>query len=411
MYYSTTLQEGSKGYETSLWQKYLQSNGYYDGAIDGNYGPKTVAATKAFQKAHGLTEDGIAGDVTLGKAGFTKFNYTPTIKQYETGSWDDSTEGKAALDAKNNIFTSIYGTYNPEKGKYEGGFGPFTFSQADVLEGVKQDIDKLKPFSYNIDEDALYQQYKDKYVQQAKLAMADTMGQAAAMTGGYGSSYAQSVGQQAYQGQLDNLNDIIPELYQMALDKYTMDKDALYDKYGMLISEYNREYGEYGDKYKKLLDQLGITTDEYWQGRDAFNTEQNNTNNVIGMENSDAWKQADWEEDNRRDTLDRAEEVEDDFETGDNNNNQPVKEPEKEPTKEPETVTPTETEQTKGFINSHMSSTEFMQRGGTSKTPSLQGGGGRSYAEYKAYITAALEKAWPVLSNAERAYLIEYYKL
>jgi hypothetical protein len=32
------------------------------------------------------------------------------------------------------------------------------------------------------------------------MAMMDTMGKAAGLTGGYGSPYAQQVGQQAYQG-------------------------------------------------------------------------------------------------------------------------------------------------------------------------------------------------------------------
>ena len=59
-------------------------------------------------------------------------------------------------------------------------------------------IRKRKKFSYDLNGDALYQQYKDKYVQQGKQAMQDTMGQAAALTGGYGSTYGQAVGQQQY---------------------------------------------------------------------------------------------------------------------------------------------------------------------------------------------------------------------
>lgn len=403
-YYSTTLQKGSKGAEVSEWQKFLNSQGYSLG-VDGDFGDKTYAATTDWQTKNGLGADGIVGEKSWGKAGYTKLNYTPTaaptLKPYETGSWDDSTEGKAALNAKNNIFTSIYGTYNPEKGKYEGGYGPFTFSQDKALKDVKEDIDELKPFSYNIDEDALYQQYKDKYVQQAKLAMADTMGQAAAMTGGYGSSYAQSVGQQAYQGQLDNLNDIVPELYQMALDKYTMDKDALYDKYGMLISEYNREYGEYGDGYKKLLDQLGITTDEYWQGRDAFNTEQNNTNDVIGKENSDAWKQADWEENNRRDTLDRAEEAKDDFETG-NTGDTGVKGGGNVTGHniDKHTLAAGNTPNATKFISSYSDKSTYLASGKTE-------------AQWNAYmednIAAAIRSG--TLSDPEVLYLIDYYGL
>ena len=45
-------------------------------------------------------------------------------------------------------------------------------------------------FQYDVNADALYQQYKDRYVELGKDAMEDTMGQAAALTGGYGSSYA-----------------------------------------------------------------------------------------------------------------------------------------------------------------------------------------------------------------------------
>lgn len=50
--------------------------------------------------------------------------------------------------------------------------------------------------------------------------MQDTMGQAAALTGGYGNSYAQGVGQQAYQGYLQQLNDNVPQLQAQALQTY-----------------------------------------------------------------------------------------------------------------------------------------------------------------------------------------------
>lgn len=77
-----------------------------------------------------------------------------------------------------------------------------------------------KPFSYDVNADALYQQYKQQYMQQGKLAMKDTMGQAAALTGGYGNSYAATAGNQAYQQYLGRLNDVVPQLYQMAYDRY-----------------------------------------------------------------------------------------------------------------------------------------------------------------------------------------------
>ena len=52
------------------------------------------------------------------------------------------------------------------------------------------------PFQYDPGADPLYGITRDRYVQQGRMAMKDSMGQAAALTGGYGSSYGQAVGQQ-----------------------------------------------------------------------------------------------------------------------------------------------------------------------------------------------------------------------
>ncbi len=86
-------------------------------------------------------------------------------------------------------------------------------------------------FQYDVNADALYQRYKDQYTQLGKRAMQDTMGQAAALTGGYSSSYAQSVGQQAYNRYLQQLGDVVPELYQLAYDRYRDKGDRLYKSY------------------------------------------------------------------------------------------------------------------------------------------------------------------------------------
>ena len=109
-------------------------------------------------------------------------------------------------------------------------------------------IRNRKKFSYDLNGDALYQQYKDKYVQQGKQAMQDTMGQAAALTGGYGSTYGQAVGQQQYDAYLQNLNDVVPELYQLALSRYQMEGDDLKTQYSLLADQYQQEYGQYRDK-------------------------------------------------------------------------------------------------------------------------------------------------------------------
>ena len=122
-------------------------------------------------------------------------------------------------------------------------------------------------FSYDINGDMLYQQYKDQYMTQGKQAMMDAMGQASALTGGYGNSYAATVGQQTYQGYLQGLNDKVPELYQLALDKYNQEGQDLLTRYGLEKDKYDTAYGEWQDAVSRWN-----TDREY--AENAYNTER-----------------------------------------------------------------------------------------------------------------------------------------
>ena len=124
-------------------------------------------------------------------------------------------------------------------------------------------LQNRKKFSYDLNGDALYQQYKDKYVQQGKQAMQDTMGQAAALTGGYGSTYGQAVGQQQYDAYLQNLNDVVPELYQLALNRYQMEGDELKTQYGLLADQYQQEYGQHRDKVSDWQNERNFLSGRY----------------------------------------------------------------------------------------------------------------------------------------------------
>ena len=59
------LSSGSRGEKVEELQKRLQALGYYDGEIDGQFGPGTKAAVVDFQKNNGLDTDGLAGAETL----------------------------------------------------------------------------------------------------------------------------------------------------------------------------------------------------------------------------------------------------------------------------------------------------------------------------------------------------------
>jgi peptidoglycan hydrolase-like protein with peptidoglycan-binding domain len=238
-YYTSTIQKGAKGDEVKKWQTFLNTQGY-NLSVDGDFGDKTYAATTDYQSKNGLTVDGIVGANTWGKAGYSS-SPSSTDWSYDNFEYDEFThdeyeESDAVINAGNNLNDHL--ANKP---------GEYTSQWKGQLDELMNQIMNREKFSYNFNEDALYQQYKDKYVQQAKLAMADTMGQAAALTGGYGSSYAQSVGQQAYQGQLDNLNDIVPELYQMALDKYNREGQDLLNQYGLVMDREDMDYGRYRD--------------------------------------------------------------------------------------------------------------------------------------------------------------------
>ena len=134
--------------------------------------------------------------------------------------------------------------------------------QAQLTDTINKIMNRDK-FSYDLNGDALYQQYKDMYTTQGKQAMMDTMGQAAAMTGGYGNSYAQSVGQQTYQGYLQQLNDKVPELYQLALSQYNQEGQDLLNRYGLMSDRENLDYNRYRDTVSDYQTERGYLTDMY----------------------------------------------------------------------------------------------------------------------------------------------------
>ena len=126
----------------------------------------------------------------------------------------------------------------------------------DQIQGLYDQIANRKDFTYDVNSDAMYQQLKDQYIQGGRMAMQDTMGRAQAMTGGYGNSYAQSVGQQSYQGYLQGLNDQVPDLYQMALNRYIQQGDQLKDQYSMLTAQEAQDYARWQDQQQLALQQV-----------------------------------------------------------------------------------------------------------------------------------------------------------
>ena len=60
-----TLRYNQRGDEVKALQKALSQLGFYQKTLDGVYGSGTKTAVRNFQKANGLSVDGVAGPVTL----------------------------------------------------------------------------------------------------------------------------------------------------------------------------------------------------------------------------------------------------------------------------------------------------------------------------------------------------------
>jgi len=66
-----TLRQGSRGPDVVDLQRRLNELGFNAGSADGDFGPKTLAAVKAFQQSRGLAADGVVGPKTWGALGVT----------------------------------------------------------------------------------------------------------------------------------------------------------------------------------------------------------------------------------------------------------------------------------------------------------------------------------------------------
>ena len=181
-------------------------------------------------------------------------------------------------------------------------YGSFSFNEAQPTytnrydERIQAKLDKVEnpdPFSYNASTDPLYQQYRKEYTREGQRATADALGIAAAASGGLPSSYAQTAAGQAANYYAAQMTDKIPELYQLAYQKYLSDfqmqqaglaalqtaEQSDYDKYRNLLNQYNinRDFarGIWNDEYNHLANNVStaqsLSNQEYQQYLDALN--------------------------------------------------------------------------------------------------------------------------------------------
>lgn len=159
------------------------------------------------------------------------------------------------------------------------------------IDGLLDQIANRGAFQYDMSADPLYQQYRAQYMDAGRSAMRDAMGQAAALTGGYGSSYASTAGNQAYQSYLQQLNDKALALQDSAFNRYQAEGSRLQQLLGNYQTEENSAYGRHQDAVEDYYNRLAALRQgqqtEYGRYQDEmsqYNTERDRELNQYNTE-------------------------------------------------------------------------------------------------------------------------------
>ena len=250
--------------------------------------------------------------------------HTAGTQEEKDGYHAENVEINKILDSRTgetSTFDSDSGAWSPRKEPSAGETGgqvqgqgtdsgkiEFSYEKApEYLEQYQTLIDEMskkimgrEPFSYDPETDPSYQQYKEQYTRQGKLAMEDTLGQVSARTGGLASSYAGSAAQQSYNQYMSALGDKIPELRQLAYEMYQDERQDMRSDLNMLLAleqmnngkyqdrlgQYNTEknfaYGAWSDQqdreYRADRDKV---TDRRYEEEKAYQREQDQYNNDL----------------------------------------------------------------------------------------------------------------------------------
>lgn len=275
---------GSTGSKVKKAQDWLRDAGYGSDDVGGVYGTGTQDAVRRFQTDYGLDASGNFDQTTLDKlfevrAGTAqKVDQSPAASTPLQGQTSQTQEPAQKYDPRYGVsedttakLEALYGGYKPSESvqnaqaNYEAVNankpGAYESKYDGIIAQLYDQITGRKPFSYDINGDALYDMYKDQYTLGGRQAMMDTMGQAAQLTGGYGNSYASTAGNQAYQQYMTGLADKVPELAQMAQDRYMAEGEDLYNRYALAADAEQQDYNRYTDEYNMWLNQHNTAYD------------------------------------------------------------------------------------------------------------------------------------------------------
>ena len=281
----STIKRGSRGDDVERLQTMLNNAGY-SLDVDGIFGDNTYNAVRQYQRAQGLDVDGIVGTNTWGAltgGGSGGSGNTSGVVDVTQPPTTSTTPGGNAVIGGYN-FTTPRPTYTPSQAvtdaenalkEWEANRpGDYVSQYQDQLDALYNQIVGRGEFSYDPSADPLYEMYKDRYTVGGQQAMQDTMAGAAALSGGYANSYAQTVGQQQYNAYMAELAAILPELEARAYDRWRDEGADLYNQFqltqGLDATDYDRYRDTVGDYYNDLGYAYGKWQDLYGNDYNAY---------------------------------------------------------------------------------------------------------------------------------------------
>ena len=288
---AATLRYGSSGSDVKKLQEELNKNGY-NLTVDGQFGSKTQSAVQSYQKSKGLTVDGIVGTNTWGalNGGSTqKTTTTQNNKNAVSQSTATKTQATRPTYKQGALVTEAQKTLD----EWESVKKPtdYTSPYADKINQTLDTILNGEKFTYDFNVDPLYQQLEDNFVKQGKMAMQDATAQAAALSGGFGSSYGTTAGTQAYLQNMNELNELVPDLQERAYQAYVNSQNQLAQNLALLQQQEADSYGKYRDEvgdynterdylYNKLANERDIDWSKYLLENSNYENDRDHNESV-----------------------------------------------------------------------------------------------------------------------------------
>lgn len=197
----------------------------------------------------------------------------------------------------------LQGVLDRKPGNYQS-----KYSQS--LDGILEQIQNPNKFEYSFNGDEMFRQYADLYTQQGRQASMDAMGQAAGLTGGYGNSYAQNAGNQAYNQYLLSLYDRGSDLRAQAFNEWQAQRADDYNRLAAVQNADVIDYGRYRDEVGDWQTDRGYYTDAenqaYTRDYTQFANDRDYWNQQQQLENADWWNANQFNETMRQNDANRA---------------------------------------------------------------------------------------------------------